>query len=129
MSDDRPRREDGARDERGAPDGVELPGGGVYLGSTGETGSGNREARFEDLASPFVLMGLAALGIVPHPESGRSEIDLPAARVAIECLELLRRKTHGNRTDRETAFLEQALYELKLQYAERRDRAGRRDEE
>jgi len=121
MNDDRPRREDGALDERGTAGGVELPGGGVYLGSTPERGSAEGEARFEDLASPFVLMGLAALGIVPHPESGRSEIDLPTARMAIECLELLRRKTHGNRTDRETAFLEQALYELKLQYAGRRD--------
>ncbi len=122
MSDDRPRREeDGSRAERGAPGGVELPGGGVYLGPPPEGGTGDREARFEDLASPFVLMGLAALGVVPHPVSGRPEIDLPTARLAIDCLELLRRKTHGNRTDRETAFLEQALYELKLQYAERRD--------
>ncbi len=68
-------------------------------------------------------MGLAALGVIPNPETGQTRVDLPSARVAIECLELLRRKTHGNRTDEETAFLEQALYELKLQYTERRDRS------
>ena len=129
MSEDRPRPEGGSARPRTGPDGVELPGGGVYLGSARDEHGGAPEPRFEDLASPFVLMGLAALGIVPNPETGRSEVDLAAARTAIECLELLRRKTHGNRSDSETAFLEQALYELKVQYAERRDRAGNPDTE
>jgi hypothetical protein len=77
----------------------------------------------ETIVKPFFLMGLAALGVLPHPEHGRAQVDLAAARLAIAALELLREKTAGHLSDEERRLIDQALIDLKMQYVEARGRA------
>ncbi|MBP7147994.1 MAG: DUF1844 domain-containing protein [Acidobacteria bacterium] len=102
-------------------EGIELPGGGVL-----QTDPGQPEQAwpvgFEDLVRPFLLMGLASLGLIPHPESGQPQVSLAGARAAIELLELLQRKTEGQRTPDETRLLDETLLELKMQYVGARER-------
>ena len=61
---------------------------------------------------------LLHLGDAPHPQNGKSVVDLPLARQTIDLLSLLQEKTHGNLTGAEERVLSQALYDLRLRYVE-----------
>ena len=115
--------DDGKVSGAGGGDDVPLPGGGV-LHREPSTADARVEAdlplSFETIVKPFFLMGLAALGVLPHPEHGGPHVDLAAARMAIAVLELLREKTTGNVTDEERRLIDQALIDLKMQYVEAR---------
>ncbi len=108
-------------ERRSGGDSIPLPGGGVL--SPGEAAPESPlPVRFADLVQPFVLVGLTGLGVLPHPDTNQAEVNLNAAATAIESLELLKTKSEGNRTPEETRLLEQALYELKMQFVEARER-------
>jgi hypothetical protein len=64
----------------------------------------------------FVTTALVNLGVSPDPASGQPHLDLDGAREAIDVLVLLRDKTAGNRTEHESRFLEEALYQLQMAY-------------
>ncbi len=103
---------------------VPLPGGGVLHREPAAAGAESElPLSLETVVKPFFLMGLAALGVLPHPEHDGPQVDLPAARLAIAALELLREKTAGNLTDEERLLIDQALFDLKMQYVEARGRA------
>jgi hypothetical protein len=59
-----------------------------------------------------------ALGLAPHPVSGKSEKDLNLARFNIDLLTMLAEKTKGNRTSDEERFLSSVLSDLKMKYVE-----------
>jgi hypothetical protein len=111
-------------ERREGSDPISLPGGGILQGDPEQEREIRFEVQFADLVHPFVLMGLAGLGVLPGPEGERSQVDLPAAHAAIDLLELLQAKTAGNCTPDEARLLEQALYQLKMQYVDARERAG-----
>jgi hypothetical protein len=112
--------------EAGPGGDVPLPGGGVLhreAAAQGPDVEPDLPLTFETIVKPFFLMGLAALGVLPHPEHGGPHVDLAAARMAIAALELLREKTAGNVTDEERRLIDQALLDLKMQYVEARGSA------
>jgi hypothetical protein len=123
MEDSGASRGGDGREREGTP----LPGGGV-LRERSESSQENaqRPPSFSDLVHPFFLMGLASLGVVPDPESGESKVELGRAEAAIATLELLQQKTEGHLTDDERRLLEQALYELRMQYVGARERSTER---
>ena len=92
---------------------ISLPGGGVLRSSA----DSDREipVSFADIVQPFWLMGLASLGVVPHPDSNSTTVDLPRAKAAVETLELLRARTEGRLEESEQRVLDQAIYELQMQ--------------
>ncbi len=105
----------------GGGEDVPLPGGGVMHrepASADPRPEPDLPVTLETIVKPFFLMGLAALGVIPHPDHGGSQVDLAAARLAIAALELLREKTSGNASDEERRLIEQALLDLKMQYVE-----------
>ncbi len=123
---DRRRFDPRTGEVRPETDAIPLPGGGVLQGHEHEPEPGAlRPVGFEDLVQPFLLMGLSGLGVVPHPDTGRAEVDETTARLGIECLELLRARTENNRTPDESRMLDAALYELKMQFVEVRERRRR----
>lgn len=78
-------------------------------------------AGFPPPAFPSLLVGLASsallhLGESPEPGAASPEINLPAAKQAIDLLGLLQAKTKGNLEDEEKALLETLLYDLRLKY-------------
>jgi hypothetical protein len=116
--------DDGKVPGAGGGEDVPLPGGGVlHRESTPAGAEADLPLSLEAIVKPFFLMGLAALGVLPHPEHDGPHLDLAAARMAIAALELLREKTAGNVTDEERRLIEQALIDLKMQYVEARGRA------
>lgn len=70
------------------------------------------------LASTLYLQGAIAMGLLPHPVSGKSETNLSQAKHAIDTLEILQQKTEGNRTADETAEIEAMLHQLRLTFVE-----------
>jgi len=59
---------------------------------------------------------LVNLGEAADPETGERVLDLEQARDAIDLLALLRVKTEGNRTERESRLLDEMLYDLQLRF-------------
>jgi hypothetical protein len=78
-----------------------------------------REPAAPDLSNLFVMFAssaLIALGEAPDPETGEREVNLAQAREGVDILLLLRDKTEGNRTEKESRFLEDILYDLEMRF-------------
>jgi hypothetical protein len=58
------------------------------------------------------------LGLVPYPETGKAEKQLPMAKQTIDILALLEEKTRGNLTAEESKLLETVLYDLRIRFVE-----------
>jgi hypothetical protein len=62
------------------------------------------------------------LGMMPHPMTGRPQIDLNAAKEVIDMIVMLQQKTRGNLTPGEARFFEDLLADLKMQFVSMRQR-------
>ena len=72
------------------------------------------EPSLQLLATTLATQALAALGLVPHPTSGKSEPDPAQAKHFIGSVEMLLEKTEGNRTKEETEMIEEVLHQLRM---------------
>jgi hypothetical protein len=81
---------------------------------------GSREdtLRFLDLVGLFSTQGMMALGKLANPATGKAEKNLAAARLFIDMLDMLERKTNGNLTPDEAKVLRSALTDLHLMFVE-----------
>lgn len=60
------------------------------------------------------------LGMLPDPISNKKEVKLPLAKQTIDILEMLEAKTKGNLEEHEAMLTEQILFELRMQYIEKK---------
>ena len=67
-----------------------------------------------DLASLLAMQAMIALGLFADPLTGKTEVRVHQARNLIDTLDMLQKKTEGNRTAEETAAFEHLLHELRL---------------
>ena len=70
-----------------------------------------------DLPSLCVMLysdALVHLGQIPDPATGQRHVDLDQARFAIDLLETIKDKTHGNRTPEESEVLDEILSTLQM---------------
>ena len=74
------------------------------------------------IASTMYMQTLVALGLIPNPVTGKATVQLQQAQHAIDTLDVLQRKTEGNRTGEESEAIEHMLHELRLAYITVRDR-------
>ncbi len=75
-------------------------------------------ALFGQLIMQQTNMAMMLLGKVAHPESGKVFKDLEAARLFIDQLEMLEKKTKGNLTKEESGLLKQSLMNLQLAFVQ-----------
>jgi len=73
---------------------------------------------FSHLLAMLGTAAMQAMGKIVHPLTGKSEVDIEQARFSIDMLEMLDRKTRGNREDRENAALANLLTNLRLNFVE-----------
>ena len=87
---------------------------------------GSREdtRRFLDLVSLFGTQALMALGKLANPATGKAEKNLDAARLFIDLLEMVERKTTGNLTPDEAKVLKATLTDLRLMFVEESNAPG-----
>lgn len=76
------------------------------------------EALFADLVMQQANMALLFLGRVADPQQGQRTVDLEAASLFIDQLEMLQAKTRGNLTPTEDRVLRQSLHHLQLAFVE-----------
>jgi hypothetical protein len=74
--------------------------------------------RFLDLVGLFGTQAMIALGKLANPVTGKAEKSLPAAKLFIDSLEMLERKTRGNLTPDEDKALRATLTDLRLMFVE-----------
>ncbi len=58
----------------------------------------------------------ASLGMMPHPVTGETGVDLQTAEHWIDVLGMLEQKTQGNLDEQEAQMMENLLADLRMQY-------------
>jgi len=82
---------------------------------------------FAEMVMQQARMATIFLGKAPHPQTGKIQHDLDAARLFIDQLEMLEVKTKGNLSKDEDAVLKQSLSSLRLAYVEAVNQEGKTD--
>jgi hypothetical protein len=77
------------------------------------------------LISGLAAQAMVSLGIFPNPISGQTSILLHQGKHLIDTVDMLEKKTEGNRTDEETNTLEQVLHELRMIYIAAQEEKGK----
>lgn len=78
------------------------------------SGTDMDSALFANLVLQQTQMAMMLMGSFPHPETGKTFRDLERARLLIDQLEMLERKTRGNLTRDEAELLKQSLMNLRM---------------
>jgi hypothetical protein len=73
-------------------------------------------ASFLSLIMSLASNAAASLGMMPHPVTGETGVDLKTAKHWIDVLGMLEQKTHGNLDEQEAMMLENLLADLRMQY-------------
>jgi Domain of unknown function (DUF1844) len=76
------------------------------------------EASFSTLILSIGSTAAMGLGLAPHPQTGKTEIDLTMARFNIDMLDVLQDKTKNNLLKEESDFLNNLIADLRLKYVE-----------
>src|SRR5216684_8914309 len=73
-------------------------------------------ASFLSLIMSLASNAAASLGMMPHPVTGETGVDLKTAKHWIDILGMLKQKTHGNLSSQEAEMIESLLADLRMQY-------------
>ena len=71
---------------------------------------------FLSLIMSLASNAAASLGMMPHPVTGETGVDLKTAKHWIDILGMLEQKTQGNLDEQEALMLENLLADLRMQY-------------
>ena len=71
---------------------------------------------FLSLIMSLASNAAASLGMMPHPVTGESGVDLKTAKHWIDVLGMLEHKTRGNLNEQEAQVIESLLADLRMQY-------------
>jgi len=75
-------------------------------------------ADFSSHISSLATQVLYALGGIEDQRTGQRHVDLDLAKYHIDTLSMLEKKTDGNLDDDEKKLLDQALYQIRMQYVQ-----------
>jgi len=89
---------------------------GVHLG--GAPAGDEFPIDFGNFVMSLAHSALVSMGMVEHPESGDSQVDLDTARQTIQILEMLQEKTRNNLEAEEDRLLGSLLYELRMAFVD-----------
>ncbi len=76
------------------------------------------EYLFQHLIAMFQSLAFQQLGKLVNPITGKVEGDLQQAKITIDMLVMIQKKTEGNLADREKQLLDRAIMELQMNYVE-----------
>jgi hypothetical protein len=91
------------------------------------TDTSRDEILFMQIVATFQFAAMQQMGKLANPVSGEIERDLDQARMSIDIVRMLQRKTEGHRSPRESELLDKILFELQMNYVDevRRDETER----
>ena len=70
------------------------------------------------LVAMFQYAAMQQMGKLPNPMTGKVDRDLAQARLSIDMIEMLQRRTQAQRSARETEFLDKVLFELRMNFVD-----------
>ncbi|MFZ5981661.1 MAG: DUF1844 domain-containing protein [Candidatus Zixiibacteriota bacterium] len=79
---------------------------------------GNYDTYFFQLIFSLQAGAMQQMGKIASPVTGKIERDLQLAKVTIDMLDMLQRKTEGNLNVDEKKLLDHVLYELRINYVD-----------
>jgi hypothetical protein len=82
------------------------------------TNSADLTQRFIELVMMNAQQAALCLGQMAHPSTGKAEVNLDAARMFIDHLEIIREKTRGNLNKDEEKILTSVLSELQMAFVQ-----------
>jgi len=82
------------------------------------TNSADLTQRFIELVMMNAQQAALCLGQMAHPSTGKAEVNLEAARMFIDHLEIIKEKTRGNLNNDEEKILTSVLSELQLAFVQ-----------
>jgi hypothetical protein len=82
------------------------------------TNSGEMAQRFIEFVVMQAQNAALFLGQIPHPQSGKAEVNLELAKMFIDQLLMIQEKTRGNLSSEEDTVLRNAVSNLQLAYVE-----------
>ena len=82
------------------------------------TNSADLTQRFIELVMMNAQQAALCLGQMAHPSTGKAEVNLEAARMFIDHLEIIREKTRGNLNKDEEKILSSVLSELQMAFVQ-----------
>jgi hypothetical protein len=82
------------------------------------TDSGEMTQRFIEFVMMQAQNAALFLGQIPHPETGRGEVNLDMAKLFIDQLVMIRTKTNGNLSKDEQGVLANAISNLQMAFVE-----------
>ncbi len=84
---------------------------------------------FITLIQQYQMQAWISLGKIKNPTTDKTERNLEYAKLTIDMLDMLKKKTRGNLSEDETRLIEQTLSNLKLNYVEESGKKECSDEE
>lgn len=82
------------------------------------TESGEMAQRFIEFVMMQAQQAMLFLGQIPHPQTGKPEVNLDVAKMFIDQLVMIREKTRGNLGGDESAVLNNAVSNLQMAFVE-----------
>ena len=76
------------------------------------------ETLFVQLVAMFQYAAMQQMGKLPNPATGKIERDLEQARMSIDMIEMLQRRTGSHRSAPESEFLDKVLFELRMNFVD-----------
>jgi hypothetical protein len=70
------------------------------------------------LVAMFQYAAMQQMGKLPNPMTGKVDRDLAQARLSIDMIEMLQRRTQAQRSARESEFLDKVLFELRMNFVD-----------
>jgi hypothetical protein len=80
--------------------------------------SGEMAQRFVEFVMMQAQNAAFMLGQIPHPQTGKAEVNLDMAQLLIDQLVMIQEKTKGNLTNDESRILANALANLQIAFVE-----------
>lgn len=80
--------------------------------------SNNLQASLSTLILSIGSNAAMSLGLSPHPESGKTSVDIEIARFNIDLLKVIQDKTKNNLSDEEKHLLTNMLSDLQFKFVE-----------
>lgn len=82
------------------------------------TNSADLTQRFIELVMMNAQQASLCLGLIEHPSTGKAEVNLQAAKMFIDHLEIIHEKTRGNLSKDEEKILSSVLSELRMAFVQ-----------
>ena len=87
------------------------------------------ETYFLQLVAMFQYAAMQQMGKLPSPVTGKIERDLAQARVSIDMIEMLQRRTEASRSAHESEYLDKVLFELRMNFVDESKRPAETDQQ